>query len=49
MAAVAAARGGPRRISAGQVWHGLLALLVVAALVTQVVLTSQPSRCRWPR
>ena len=43
MAAVAAARGGPRRISAGQVWHGLLALLVIAALVTQVVLTSQPS------
>ena len=43
MAAVAAARGGPRRVSAGQVWHGLLALLVIAALVTQVVLTSQPS------
>ena len=43
MAAVAAARGGPRRISAGQVWHGLLAVLVIAALVTQVVLTSQPS------
>ena len=43
MAAVAAARGGPRRVSAGQVWHGLVALLVIAALVTEVVLTSQPS------
>lgn len=42
MAAVAAARG-ERRISAGQVWHGLLAVLVIAALVTQAVLTSQPS------
>ena len=43
MAAVAAARGGQRRISAGQVWHGLLATAVIAALVTQVVLISQPS------
>src|SRR5689334_24896982 len=43
MAAVAAARGGQRRISASQMWHGLLAVLVIAALVTQVVLVSQPS------
>jgi hypothetical protein len=43
MAAVAAARAGRRPVSAGQVWHGLLAVLVIAALVTQVVLTSQPS------
>lgn len=43
MAAVAAARGGRRRISAGQVWHGLLAVLVIAALVTEIVLTTHRS------
>jgi hypothetical protein len=42
MAAVAAARGG-RRIPAGQVWHGLLAVLIIAALAVQIALTARTS------